>query len=122
MVKQEGDLSEQKGPIIELPVDPQTVEKLRRKLAEYKDRLEQFKKDNIHKHPELVLLETTDTRYKIAVLEKVIEGNGDAWTIGREIDKQDGNLDLLVFQNACGVIEDYCKTGGNKTIRSTGLK
>ena len=55
-------------------------------------------------------------------LEKLLEkGKVDAWELSRELQKKDGHVDVAAFESACGVINDYCTTGGNHVRGGTGF-
>lgn len=112
----------QEGPQIEFPNDPEIVEKLRDKLEEYKSRLESEEEENKFQPPEISKPKTADIRYKIAVLEKVLDGSADTHSIARELQEQDGGFfDKATFENACGVIESYSRSGGKEVKGGTGL-
>lgn len=113
---------EQKYPKIEFPKKIESVKKLQDKLKEYRDRL---KKESEGFQPaEQVIPVTADTRYKITVLEKVLlEGDIDTDTVAQELEVKDGQFFRQAdFDNACGVIKDYCKTGGKENVGGTRLK
>ena len=114
---------DQKSPKIELPKDPEIVQKLQSKLKEYKQRLEEKKlKMDEWAAPEQVFPMLVGTKYKIAVLEKVLkDGEIKTFKLSRELEEQDGQFDKHAFNNACTVIEDYCKTGGKNIRGGTGL-
>jgi hypothetical protein len=113
----------QESPKIKLPKDPEIIKKLQNKLRDYKQRFasEQQKIDG-HKAPEQVFHILADTNYKIAVLEKVLlEGEASTHELSRELNAKDGQFDAHAFNNACGVVEDYCSTGGKNTRGGTGF-
>jgi hypothetical protein len=115
----EGDRLEPKSPLIELPKDLELLEKLRRKLQEYKQRLETEKAQSPYQAPETF----ADTHYKIAVLGKLLsEGSVSTYDLSRELNERDGYFDANAFQNACSVIHDYATTGGQAVDGGTGLK
>lgn len=103
----EGELTQ--GPIIKLM---ESREILERKLAEYRSRLNEFGA------PETQF----DTIYKIAVVERLVEtGEVDTQNLSRELVAKYGTFDTASFNNACGVIADYIKTGGKNVAGGTGL-
>jgi hypothetical protein len=98
--------------VIERPEDPELLEKLRQKLAEYRNTLFDCCPIN---SPETL----TDAYYKITVLHTVLEqGEVNCWVISKMIAHRCGRIDYKIFSNACGVIADYCETGGQnvKTV------
>ena len=104
----------EKSPVIVLPENETHKTQLRRKLEEYKGRVKPFRA------PELQM----DTIYKMTVLERLLrDGQVNTWELSREIAKTYGSdFDGHAFNNACGVIEDYCETGGQNTNGGTGLQ
>ena len=107
---------------IVLPKDEVLKGKLERKLEEYKGRLEKL--DDGYKHPELIRRCNIDSEYKIAVLERLLaDGEVNTHAVSLELHKKYGIIDIEAFNNAAGVIEDYCMTGGIKnTYGGTGLR
>ena len=91
-----------KSPTIVLP--RARVRVLRKKLAEYRGRLD------YSRAPELQM----DTICKMTVLGWLLrDGQVDTWELSRQMATTSGSgFDPWAFTNACGVIEDYCKTGG----------
>ncbi len=123
MVKRE------KSPVIRLPEDKGRVEQLERKLTEYQGRLERHRKKVRVEHPywspEQINCFLSDTRYKIIVLSRVLKDKKvKTYNLSREIAKgeAEGWFDVDAYQNACGVIDDYCLTGGQRARGGTGLK
>ena len=113
----------QKSPKIKLPENSEMVQRLQDKLGDYKQRLE-YEESEIdpYKAPETVFSMLVDTRYKIAVLEKLLnDGEVNTFELSKELNDQDGRLDTQAFNNACAVIDDYCKTGGKNVRGGTGL-
>jgi len=104
------------SPVIRLPDDETRVEQLKRKLAEYKERL--------RKHPFRAPEQQMDTICKIAILERLLEKKeASTWELSRELAKQYGSgFSGDWFNNACTVISDYCQTGGAHVRGGTGLK
>lgn len=121
--EKEMKMEKEESPKIELPKDAEVVKRLQNKLKDYKQRLaEEKKKIDPYKAPEQVFHILADTNYKIAVLEKVLlEGEVNTFELSRELNSQDGQFDSGAFNNACGVIEDYCSTGGKNTRGGTGF-
>ncbi len=105
--------------IIQKPGDPKLVERLKLKLAEYKNRLIKMGEANPYRPPEHPIF--WGTRYKIALLEGVLEhGSADTRAVSLDFYKQ-GVLNIERFNGAAGAIADYCRTGGKHVEHSTGL-
>ena len=103
--------------IIKLPPDDkERIAQLRHKLDEYKGRLAA----NPFQAPELQM----DTICKIAIVEQLLEkGEVNSWELSREMFKIYGSgFSGDWFNNAWGVITDYCQTGGTHVSGGTGLK
>ena len=119
---------EDKSPVIRLPEDEGRVEQLERKLIEYQDRLERHRKKIMKEHPywapEQIEMYLSDTKYKILVLSRVLKDKEvRTYDLSRELIKLEGGLfSVDNYQNACGVIDDYCTTGGQRAHGGTGLK
>ena len=113
----------QESPKIELPKNPEIIKRLQNKLKDYKQRLaEKKKKIDAYKAPEQVFHILADTNYKIAVLEKVLlEGEVSMHELSRELNAKDGQFDAHAFNNACGVVENYCSTGGKNARGGSGF-
>lgn len=113
-VKEREVVETKESPVIVLPNDEMRKRQLEDKLKEYKGR-----KDP-HRHPALQM----DTICKIEVLERLLrDGKVVTWDLSREMAKTYGDsLDVDALDNACFVIEDYCKTGGKSIDGGTGLR
>jgi len=94
--------------IIELPadLDPDRRARLEAKLEEYKARRE----ESANTPPE----HDQDTVFKIAILSAVLaEGHVDTCRMYRSFQERFGaSAKSAAFNVACGVIDDYIKTGG----------
>lgn len=111
----------EQSPIIELPKDEARVSLLDSKLIEYIERLRKLREENPYKPPESLIF--IDLEYKIAILGSLLEnGSVNTHNISRELNKKFNGFDKARFENACMVIDDYCKTGGEQTRGGTGLK
>lgn len=105
----EGAPNNSEGYVIRLTEDREVI---KRKLDEYRGRLSPYTP------PEKQL----DTVYKIEVAEKLVnEGEVDVGLLSKELNERYAYLDVDLFRNACGVIEDYVKTGGKNNTGGTGL-
>lgn len=89
---------------INLPDNPETIERLKNKLEDYKQR------------------SSKDAEYKAIVVEKLLaDGKIDTEELCVELWDKDNKLDVYYFTNACAVIADYCETGGKETRGGTGF-
>ena len=104
---------EELSPILVLTKNVSLEQKLCYKLQEYKGRLHLFV------HPELQM----NIICKIAVLERLIrDRNVNTWELSIEMASTYGAaFSAHDFNNACGVIDDYNKTGGQNVFGGTGL-
>ncbi len=115
------------GPKIVLPEDARLKAKLERKLEEYRGRMSKIKEegDNKFKHPELLFQINGSYRgacYKASILERLLEtGEVNTWDISKELATEYGTFDVQRFNNAAGVIDDYCTTGGKNCSGGTGF-
>lgn len=102
------------SPVIVFPEDETRKQQLRAKLVEYQGRM------NPYRAPEMQM----DTICKMVVLERLLrDGQVKTWDLSREMAETYGSgFDGNAFGNACGVIEDYCKTGGQNIHSGTGLR
>ncbi len=118
------------SPKIELPTDPELILKLRNKLEEYKSRLakhkerrKEFSENDPYKSPDQTFSIIADAHYKIAVLEAVLQGGSvDTQKLSDELAKKDETFSPSHFENACAVIDGYCKGETNQFRGGTGLK
>jgi hypothetical protein len=88
------------SPIIVLPADETRKQQLRDKLVEYRERMHPYRA------PELQM----STICKIAVLERLLR-DGQVNTLELHFEMVETyklSFDIHAFQNACGVIADYC--------------
>ncbi|MDP3779448.1 MAG: hypothetical protein Q8R30_05405 [bacterium] len=106
-------MTAEKSPILVLPEDKMRVEQLRKKLEEYKQRADPYRA------PELQM----GTVCKTAILERLLRDMVvDTWQLCLEMKETYGSgFDPQKFGVACGVIADYCNTGGRNTTGGTGL-
>ncbi len=104
------------SPVLVLPTNKRRGQQLQRKLKEYEGRLD-------GRRPELQM----STICKVRVLKLLLQdGKVSTWDLSLQLETEYGNAyfpgALRAFDAACGVIEDYCKTGGKNVSRGTGLK
>ncbi len=97
--------------VIVLPGDPQIIEFLKAKLAEYKKRY------NPYKPPE----RQQDAFLKILMLQELKNGRVQPDVLRQQMQRLCGEYFVLKsFLNAWGVVEDYCLTGGKHTVHIDG--
>jgi len=103
----------EKSPIFVLPEDKARVEQLQKKLEEYKGRF------NPYGAPESQM----DTICKTTVLKRLLRDSVvDTFQLYLEMKETYGSgFDAHKFNVACGVIDNYCKMGGEGIIGGTGL-
>ncbi len=104
------------GAHIVLPNNPELVEKLEEKLAEYEQR-----RDRSFKAPEEP--EQMDVLCKIAVLSALLkEGSVNTELIENELmERYKTGFNKEIFRNACGVIKGYAERAGEGLVGGTGL-
>lgn len=104
---------EESSPILVLPKSVSLEQKLRYKLEEYEGRL------YIFRHPDVQM----NTICKIAVLERLLRDREiNTWKLSIEMANIHGSdFSVHDFNHACGVADDYCKTGGKNVCGGTGL-
>ncbi len=103
-----------------LPNDPVTKEKLEGKLSEYKKRMNKSIEQNPCIAPEAIYC--TDVGYKAAIVERLFDkGLVNLSDFAIELQKKYGIINIDDYNNAAGVIDDYCTTGGKNTKDGTGF-
>ena len=101
---------------IRLPENPKLLTRMKTKLKEYQRRLARLKKTKSFKNP--VQADSTITGYKAFIARRLTQqGEVDTYVLSRELREEYGYVDLEAFNNAAGVIEDYCKTGGKHVTK-----
>lgn len=102
------------SPVIKFPTDPERQAQLRRKLEEYKSRLES------RQFPE----SQSELGYRVTILETLLANQEvNTWNLSRELaSKFKDDFDVRAFERSCAVIDDYCQTGGQHVCGGTGLK
>ena len=103
-----------------LPNDPATKEKLEGKLNDYKKRIGESIKQNPGIAPEAIFC--TDAGYKAAIVERLFDkGLVNLSEFAKELKRKYGFINTEDYNNAAGVIDDYCTTGGKNTTGGTGF-
>lgn len=120
--------TQNKSPVIRLPKDSDLVEKLKRKWIEYRGRVknlrEELRGENVYSAPEVLESEllTSDSFYKFAILTQLfLNGEVDTRVHFAQLSSK-GSFDSDNYNIAASVIDDYCKTGGEKVSGGTGLR
>ncbi len=116
-----GKTGDFESPVIFKPKDESRVRQLELKLEEYRKRL---RERSAYKPPEM-----DSNWWKVRVLEKVLgdEGSGVktsdlAYEILRDLNQEVfDSTQMMFFDNACAVVEDYVLTGGQTSHGGTGL-
>lgn len=100
--------------VIARPTDEKLLEKLRRKLEEYKERCGEYT------HPELQLLRTPNAFFKARILKIVLdEGQAEVEALAKKIHQEFPEAfeqGKTHFLDAWGVIWDYCANAGEHTV------
>ncbi len=113
----------EEGPRIVLPENEFRVNALRAKLGEYKERLEGLKQGEPCMHPQLFNTLNSHPVYKYLILERLLEGGEvDTQEFSLELKELHGFFDVGNYNDAVGVIADYCETGGRNISGGTGLQ
>ena len=99
---------------IVLPADETRIRQLHDKLVEYRGRID----------PKRPYGPQVGAYYKRAVLSQLLSrGEVDIQQLRRDMVGVHGSaFDEGAFKNACGVIDDYCRTGGANVRSGTSLK
>ncbi|NQT50111.1 hypothetical protein HQ571_05440 [Candidatus Kuenenbacteria bacterium] len=107
-----GVIPPDKSPVIELPVDDLKVRELQAKRDDYLERLKTHKSEQYR----------LDLTYRIELIESLLrEKRVETWDFCHLIVTREGSINGQAFDNACAVVDDYCKTGGAQTIRGRGF-
>ena len=111
------------SPVITKPEDKELLAKLERKLIEYEKRVAQTQGTM---HPELAYKTShhyRDSLYKSSVLRELLtKGKVKTHDFSLELAKRFcESFDVDGFNNACAVVEAYCKQQSNILHGGTGL-
>ncbi len=120
----------EKSPVLILPKDKKLVAKLRRKLEEYKHRIESYHEQHPNQHPVFREIVLAIEICKMTILEQLLaNGKVVAWDASKKFieerqkkDKDSAPKFVDAWMRAWPVIKDYCETGGAKIHGGTGLK
>ncbi len=91
--------------LLRITDEPVRVEQLQRKLDEYRRR------------------ETEEAVYKAVILDRLLrEKELEVADLAGHVEARLGaRFDRVLFNECCNVIDDYCRTGGVKTVLGSGL-
>jgi len=107
--------------MIILPKDKFKKEALEGKLGQYNKRLKPFAymlPDMARQYPKYL-----DSLYKSIITERLLEkGVVNTFELANELLESHGFFDADRYNNAAGVIDDYCKTGGINTSKGSLLE
>jgi len=105
---------------IVLPEDAKAKAKLKKKLYEYEKRVAKLKETTIYENPDIIY--NSFTGYKALIARRLYQrGEVQSRELAEELKEEFGRLDPDTYNNAVGVIYDYCKTGGKNVKNGTGF-
>ncbi|MFW6013537.1 MAG: hypothetical protein ACOCQG_00020 [Candidatus Nanoarchaeia archaeon] len=105
--------------IIKKPEDATLVNRLEKKLNEYKGRIDK-KQEKSPQTPYNELL-NTGSGYKAMILGNVLfNERADTDRLYKNLESKMGGIDKIAYNNAVGVINDYINNEGRNTIGGTG--
>ena len=120
------------GYFLEWPDNEKRSAQLRRKLKEYAERVEHFKKrleqEESYFHPELIgsLIKQSPNYMRFLVLSELEkEKEIDTQKLSTQLYEEGLIKDersIKEYNTACAIIRDYCETGGKNCIGGTGLR
>lgn len=103
-----------------LPESIKLKKKLKNKLSEYENRVTRLKKNLYVNNPELSY--NSIPGFKALITRRLyLHGEVETKELAKELIEEYGKVDLDDFNAAAGVINDYCKTGGKKLKKGSGL-
>ncbi len=106
-----------KKTTIRLPENPKMLTRMKKKVKEYQHRLARLKKTKSFANP--IQADSTITAYKAVIARRLTQqGEVDIYALSQELREEYGYLDFDAFNNAAGVIEDYCETGGKHVTKN----
>lgn len=103
-----------------LPDNHKAKAKLTKKLREYEKRVEKLKKTCPSDNPDISY--NSFTGYKALIARRLCQrGEVQSRELAEELKEEFGRLDPDTYNNAVGVIYDYCRTGGKNVKKGTGF-
>ena len=103
-----------------LPKNQKAKAKLKKKLHEYEKRVEKLKKACKTDNPDITY--NSFTGYKALITRRLCQrGEVQSREFAEELKEEFGRLDPDTYNNAIGVIYDYCNTGGKNVKNGTGF-
>ena len=120
------------GPILKLPNNQERKSQLKRKLKEYAKRVEKdikiLEQNNPNWHPSQIefFYKKSSSYMKLTVLSELFfQRELNSYELCLKLSNEElikNKKDLDNYNQACGVINDYCETGGANCINGTGLE
>jgi hypothetical protein len=106
-IEEEPGQEEKESPKIELPEDPEVVQRLQGKLETYKEQLEKAEKaQEAYKAPETAFLDVALEKYRVDVLEELLKkGIVRTFDLARRLKAEGRMFSPSAFQDACSEIE-----------------
>ena len=103
-----------------LPENQKAKAKLKKKLHEYEKRVDKLKKACACDNPDITY--NSFTGYKALITRRLCQcGEVQSCELAEELKEEFGRLDTDTYNNAVGVIYDYCQTGGRNVKNGTGF-
>jgi len=103
-----------------LPKNQKAKAKLEKKLHEYEKRVEKLKAACNTDNPDITY--NSFTGYKALIARRLCQrGEVQSRELAEELKEEFGRLDPDTYNNAVGVIYDYCQTGGKNVKKGTGF-
>jgi hypothetical protein len=113
MIKEGG-----KFPKIELPIDVELVSKMKKKLEEYRERLDSEITRGENNNANSWRSRVVDSYYKFNILKELLDNQHV--TIDPFLEKaKENNSDSKIIENAFMVIWDYCNSEGKGNFRGS---
>lgn len=119
----------EESPIIKLPEDKGRIKKLELKLSEYFGRVARLRdrltEEHYNWHPGQIQLfyKSSLDYHKLIILGNLFDRREiDPYELSQRMYEEMGDsFNLNNFNMACGVIDDYCLTGGANVQGSSGF-
>jgi hypothetical protein len=103
---------------IKMPDNPEIKNQLRKKFAEYTQRVHKIKQECTHGNSQLCY--NSMPGYKALIIRRLFSlGEVETTKMAFEIKEEFGRLDANLFNTAARVIHDYCKTGGKNVTKGS---
>jgi len=103
-----------------LPNNQKAKARLKKKLHEYEKRVDKLKAACHTDNPDITY--NSFTGYKALIARRLCQrGEVESRELAEELKEEFGRLDPDTYNNAVGVIYDYCRTGGKNVRNGTGF-